>query len=200
MAVVLKNELHKKFSNYVKEYLNRGYTIIPGVGSDVVVLSNNKDESDRISVRFTDWYDRNYLCTVFKIIVTRQNVGESRPYFFEGDTLHCDTYYTVREFYNRRKDVFVSSEEELKQIRNITNARKQNTSIDNSKIVTDVKLQNVPLITQFKIMDRIRAIRGFKKATYSNVTSIQLVKVNKNKIYARIRFELNGRFDSIILR
>lgn len=201
MAVVLKNELHKKFSNYVKEYLDKGYTIIPGIGSDVVVLSNSKDEYDRISIRFTDCYDRNYLCTVFKIIVTQHKIGNDSRFCFQNpETLHCDTYYTIREFYNRRKDVFVSSEEELKQIRNITMVRKQNTGVDNSKIVTDVKLQNVPLITQFKIMDRIRAVRGFKKATYSNVTKIQLVKVNKNKIYARVCFELNDRFDSIILR
>lgn len=199
MAVVLKNELHKKFSNYVKDYLNRGYTIIPGVGSDVVALSNNKNESDRISIRFTDCYDRNYHCTVFKIIVAQQKADGNRPYFFEDDTLHCDTYYTVREFYNHRKSVFVSSEEELKQIRNLIRDRRQNVGVDNSKIVTDVKLQKVPLITQFKIMDRIRAVRGFKKAAYSNVTNIQLVKVNKNKIYARVSFKLNDNYDSLIL-
>lgn len=202
MAVVLKNELHKRFSNYVKEYLDKGYFILTGIGSDVVVLSNSKDENDRISIRYTDGYDRNYLCTLFKITVTQHKIDRGSRFFFQnGEPLHSDCFYCIKEFYNGiRKDVFVSSEEELKQIRSITVARKQNTGIDNSKIVTDVKLQKVPLITQFKIMDRIRAVRGFKKATYSNVTKIQLVKANKNKIYARVCFELNDRFDSIILR
>lgn len=200
MAVVLKDELYKKYSNYVKDYLNRGYIIIPDVHYDATVMYNSKDANDRIVVKFTYCFDRNSLCTVFKIIVTKQNTRESRPYFFDGETLHCDCFYPVKEFHNSRTDVFVSSEEELQQIRNIVKARKQNVYVNNSKIITDIKLQNVPLITQFKIMNRINAIRGFKRATYSNVTKIQLVKVDKNKIYAKVNFELNGKTDSIILR
>ena len=202
MAVVLKNELHKKFSNYVKEYLDKGYFILPGVGSDVIVLSNSKDENDRIAIRYTDGYDRNYLCTLFKITVTQHKIDSGSRFFFQnGEPLHCDCFYCIREFYNGlRKDVYVSSEDELKQIRNLVRERKQNAVEDSTKIVTDIKLQNVPLITQFKIMNRIRAVRGFKKATYNNVTKIQLVKANKNKIYARVFIELNDRFDSIILR
>lgn len=199
MAVVLKNELYKKYSNYVKEYLDKGYIIIPGVNSDVTMMYNSKDASDRIVVKFTDCFDRNSFCMVNKIIVTKQNTRESRPSFFGGETLHCDCFYIVKEFCNNRSDVFVSSEEELQQIRNIVKARKQNVCADNARI-TDIKLQNVPLITQFKIMSRINSVRGFKRATYSNVTKIQLVKVDKNKIYAKVNFELNGKIDSIILR
>jgi hypothetical protein len=202
MAVVLKNELCKKFSNYVKEYLDKGYFILPGISSEAVVLSNHKDENDRISIRYTESYDRNYLCTLFKITVTQHKIDRGSRFFFQnGEPLHCDCFYCIREFYNGiRKDVFVSSEEELLQIRSLVRDRKQNAVADNVKIITDVKLKNVPLPTQFKIMDRIRSVRGFKKATYNNITKIQLVKVDKNKIYVKVCFELNDRFDFIILR
>lgn len=200
MAVVLKNEIHRKYSNYVKDYLDRGYNIIPGVGSSCsIVLSNGKNENDRVLICLTDGFDRNYLCNVFKITVIPQRkiASEFRYHGFyiqDGEALHCDCYYAVAS-----DGVFVSSEEELQQIRNLKKARNQIVRVDNSKVVTIVNLQNVPLITQFKIMNRIHAIRGFKKATYSNVTSIQLVKLNRNKIYAKVSFELNGKFGSITL-
>lgn len=201
MAVVLKNEIHRKYSNYVKDYLDRGYTILPGVGSSCsIVLSNGKDENDRILIKLTDSFDRDYLCNVFKIMVIPQRkiATEFRHHGFyiqEGEALHCNCYYAVTS-----DGVFVSSKGELQQIRNLKRDRNQNNNrVTSSKTITDIKLQNVPLITQFKIMNRIHAIRGFKKATYNNITSIRLVKCNRDKIHAKVSFELNGKFGSIIL-
>lgn len=198
MAIVLESTLNKIYTNHVRNYISNGYEIRQSANSNSIVLFNKKDKEYKIVVSFLSSYDYENRCDVDKIIVSKPRVNDYNYYARDNEV--CSNYfYKIKDFYGRKEDVYATSVEELNKIRALVKIRKENslgTKVP-ARIVKDIDVSKVPLLIQFRIMGRVNSIRGFKKASYNNVTKIQLIKDKESKIRAKITFELNGKTDSI---
>jgi len=213
-------ELNVRFSNLIKDYLNKGYVISPFTSKWHVIspftigdgfsLVNPKEKN----VIYRVWLKTASLSTyskdleLLKIEVRKYNrkvfCGTLQP--DEGDIVNEKSFFVVSE-----KGVYTDSEDEITRINKCRSDRRAlQESLERSFFKNSRYLEVDKLPADFidSIMVRINRVRGFKRANATCIKTVNLYitsrydwRCNKqvNKLKAHVFFSYNGKTAHIYL-
>lgn len=216
MAFVSKNDIFKKYTEIVSDYIGKGYAIAPlsrcSHGDMSISMIDTVNKNNIVCV----WCDRNCervdlgsrFLTVDSIRIytkrylTDKNLKYNRTLWYdEGDLIDKYTYYEVK--YDKcYTDDYVG----ILKIAALREARANNsTAKDDLFKERKLNIQNLSVDLIDYIMSRINCIRGFKRATASCIDEVVLKrkKVNswsdKTKTIGIVRFSFKGKNTSIVI-
>ena len=218
MAIFSIRDIIRHYNSAIKSFMDQGYIISPTTmygGYNYVDgytdLVNLKDKKNfiRIFVRreyYSDssYYDpKSFKYSITKILVKKYEFdGKFKPMSARPD---CGKLISEKCFYQIKENyLYADTLDDLKQIREIQCKRKESR-----RKASDVKSYPInKLSAEFidSIMERINAIRGFKRATAScieSVCSYQCVdRLNKDKakFSGVVTFKFNNRCGRINLK
>lgn len=226
MTVVTEKHVAKAFSSTVTDFISKGYIISPFTpdGSfnntkTYIDLFNPNDNSHIIRVWMVDEYNRvgkswlRHIDTVGvrakKYTIGRYNgyngnIGEGQYLLpSSGELVYENLFYKFKtrkshngtQYYN----VYATSYEEAVALSEISYKR-----INESPTKNDNGYRRVPLAKLSPkfidlIMDRINSVRGFKRATSTCITLVEMYKGYQGKLIAKVSYEFNSKRDTITL-
>ncbi len=217
-------ELNVRYSNLIKDYLNKGYVISPFTNSDGLKpslftigdgFSRGTPFLDLINPKEKNVIYRAWLKTAYskglellKIEVRKYNrkvfCGTLRP--DEGDIVNEKPFFVVSE-----KGIYTDSEDEIARINKCRSDRRTlQKSLECSSFKNDRHLEVDKLPADFidNIMVRINRVRGFKRANATCIKTVILYKASRydwksgklfNKLKAHVFFSYNGKTADIYL-
>ena len=236
MAIISIKDIIRQYNSVIKSFMDQGYIISPTTMyggyhyvdgyTDLVNLNDKKSfirifimreycsdgsyyDSNRIFVMREycsdgSYYDsKSYKYSITKILAKKYEFdGKFKPMSARPD---CGKLISEKSFYQIKENyLYADTLDDLKQIREIQRKRKESR-----RVVSDVKSYPInKLSAEFidSIMERINAIRGFKRATAScieSVCSYQCVdRLNnaKAKFSGVVKFNFNNRCGRINLK
>lgn len=216
MAFASKNDIFKKYTEIVSDYINKGYAIAPlsrcSHGDMSVSMVDTVHKDNIVCV----WFDRNCerlelgsrFLTVDSIRVytkryaTDKNLKYNRTLWYdEGDLIDKYTYYEVK--YDK---CYIDDYIGILKIAALREARANNAK-EKDDLLKERKLniQNLSVDLIDYIMNRINCIRGFKKATASCINEVVLKRRKISswsdtlKTIGVVRFSFKGRSESFVI-
>ena len=218
MAIISIKDIIRHYNSVIKSFMDQGYIISPITryggyhyvdGCTDLVNLNGKKSFIRIFVMCEycsdgSYYDsKSYKYYITKILAKKYEFdGKFRPMSARPD---CGKLISEKSFYQIKENyLYADTLDDLKQIREIQRKRKESR-----RVVSDVKSYPInKLSAEFidSIMERINAIRGFKRATAScieSVCSYQCVDREnsaKAKFSGVVKFNFNNRCGRINLK
>ena len=218
MAIISIKDIIRHYNSVIKSFMDQGYIISPITryggyhyvdGYTDLVNLNDKKSFIRIFVMCEycsdgSYYDsKSYKYYITKILAKKYEFdGKFRPMSARPD---CGKLISEKSFYQIKENcLYADTLDDLKQIREIQRKRKESR-----RVVSDVKSYPInKLSAEFidSIMERINAIRGFKRATAScieSVCSYQCVDREnsaKAKFSGVVKFNFNNRCGRINLK
>lgn len=218
MAIISIKDIIRQYNSVIKSFMDQGYIISPitmyGVyhyvdGYTDLVNLNDKKSFIRIFVMreyYSDgpYYDsKSFKYSITKILAKKYEFdGKFKPISARPD---CGKLISEKCFYQIKENyLYADTLDDLKQIREIQRKRKESR-----RKVSDVKSYPInKLSAEFidSIMERINAIRGFKRATASCIESVcsyqcvDSLNNDKAKFSGVVKFNFNNRCGRINLR
>ena len=218
MAIISIKDIIRQYNSVIKSFMDQGYVISPTTmyggyhyvdGYTDLVNLNDKKSFIRIFVMreyCSDgfYYDsKSFKYSITKILAKKYEFdGKFKPISARPD---CGKLISEKSFYQIKENyLYADTLDDLKQIREIQHKRKESR-----RKVADVKSYPInKLSAEFidSIMERINAIRGFKRATAScieSVCSYQCVDRQnsaKAKFSGVVTFKFNNKCGRITLR
>ena len=218
MAIISIKDIIRQYNSVIKSFMDQGYVISPTTmyggyhyvdGYTDLVNLNDKKSFIRIFVMreyCSDgfYYDsKSFKYSITKILAKKYDFdGKFKPISARPD---CGKLISEKSFYQIKENyLYADTLDDLKQIREIQHKRKESR-----RKVADVKSYPInKLSAEFidSIMERINAIRGFKRATAScieSVCSYQCVDRQnsaKAKFSGVVTFKFNNKCGRITLR
>lgn len=219
MAIISIKDIIRQYNSVIKSFMDQGYIISPTTmyggyhyvdGYTDLVNLNDKKNFIRIFVMreyFSDgsYYDPNsFKYSITKILVKKYEFdGKFKPMSARPD---CGKLISEKCFYQIKENyLYADTLDDLKQIREIQRKRKESRrkSYDTTKSYPINKLS-----AEFidSIMERINAIRGFKRATASCIESVcsyqcaDRLNNDKAKFSGVVTFNFNNRCGRINLK
>ena len=211
MAFANKNDIFKKYTEVVSDYINKGYAIVPlsrsSHGDMSVSMIDTVHKDNIICV----WYDRacervelgsRFLTAECIRIYTRRyitdkNLKYNRTLWYdEGDLIDKYTYYEVKydKCYTDDYDEFLK----IISLRE-TRANNANTKEDLYK-ERKLNIKNLSADSIDYIMSRINCICGFKRATASCIDEVVLKRRKTGRNVGIVRFSFKGKSESIAIQ
>lgn len=212
MAIVTVKDLSNQFSATVNEYLNKGYMISPithggSYSSEQghVDLVNPKDRKSIIRVWLLEGYEpvdpnKSSWNTIPTLSITVKEYDWNGRWNSQtlwpncGLTISDKVYYEVYD-----KKCYSDSKDEVVTFRHLNYTRCEAREIK-SDDYRNIDVSKVPGKFITSIMDRIRSIRGFKRANSNCITKISLQRSFTGKLKAYISYSYNNKTGSIILK
>lgn len=218
MAIFSIKDIIRQYNSVIKSFMDQGYIISPTTmyggyhyvdGYTDLVNLNDKKSFIRIFVMREycsdgSYYDPNsFKYSITKILAKKYDFdGKFKPISARTD---CGKLISEKCFYQIKENyLYAGTLDDLKQIIEIQHKRKESR-----RKVADVKSYPInKLSAEFidSIMERINAIRGFKRATAScieSVCSYQCVDRQnsaKAKFSGVVTFKFNNKCGRITLR
>jgi len=183
-------ELNVRYSNFIKDYLNKGYVISPLTISNSFSgaksffdLTNPKEKGVTYRVWTKDTHDTSH--SFLKIEVRKYN-RKTYPRTLrpdEGDIVNEKSFFVVSE-----KGIYTDDENEIIQINKCrSDRRKMSESLNKVNFKTrNLRIDHLSADFIDNIMARINQVRGFKRA---NATCIKRVTLYKESYYDWSRYK-----------
>lgn len=208
MSKLLMNDLNSLYTSFVTNYLNKGYVIststMSGRYSNEIThldLINPKEPTTLIRV----WMLRE-CCNIFKsrlpdaikIVVKQYEFDKTNQHTYwenDGVELESVTAYEIK----KDKCYTLSADEALEVVELKYRRWKQHPCEDDGKTLDR---NRIPQSVKDSIMNRIRSIKGCKKATMDCVDKIKFNKYSSSggKRECYITWEFNRNAGCIVLR
>lgn len=218
MAIISIKDIIRQYNSVIKSFMDQGYIISPitmyggyHYVDGYTDLVNLKDKKSFIRIFVMReycsdgcYYDsKSFKYSITKILAKKYEFdGKFKPISARPD---CGKLISEKSFYQIKENyLYADTLDDLKQIREIQRKRKESR-----RVVSDVKSYPInKLSAEFidSIMERINAIRGFKRATAScieSVCSYQCVDRQnsaKAKFSGVVTFNFNNRCGRINLK
>lgn len=218
MAIISIKDIIRQYNSVIKSFMDQGYIISPitmyggyHYVDGYTDLVNLKDKKSFIRIFVMReycsdgcYYDsKSFKYSITKILAKKYEFdGKFKPISARPD---CGKLISEKSFYQIKENyLYADTLDDLKQIREIQRKRKESR-----RVVSDVKSYPInKLSAEFidSIMERINAIRGFKRATAScieSVCSYQCVDRQnsaKAKFSGVVKFNFNNRCGRINLK
>ena len=190
-------ELNVRYSDFIKDYLNKGYVISPlTIGNNFsgaktfLDLINPKEKNTTYRVWLKDTYNKSNAFLKIEVRKYDHKIHSRTLWPDEGSIVNEKSFFVVSE-----KGVYTDDEDEIVRINKCRSDRRAvRHSLDNLSYILNngKRLRIDKLSADFidKIMTRINRIRGFKRA---NATCIKAVILYKESQY-------NWRLDKHVYR
>ena len=212
-------ELNVRYSDFIKDYLNKGYVISPlTIGNSFsgaktfFDLINPKEKSMTYRVWLKDTYDDTYDTShSFLKIEVRKYDRKNYPRTLwpdEGDIVNEKSFFVISE-----KGIYTDDEDEVERINKCRRDRRAvRESLDNLPYASNrgrhLKIDKLSADFIDNIMARINRVRGFKRANATCIKAVVLYKdsqydwtLNKRvyRLKAQISFSYNNKTSYIYL-
>ena len=214
MAIITVNDLNRLFNQTVVDLMSKGYTIsqfthggsyFNTVGHLDLVKPNDKSHLIRIwtvtNTESTDDKIYRHIDTaairVSKYMWKDGFDGKCRSQTLwpdRGEVLSEHKFYKICDRSDRNGGmVFTDNLDEAKNILNIQWNRYCNRSIKSNNYIRELELSKLSPNFVDKIMYRINAVRGFKRANASCITSVRVGRNYNGRMVADIAYSQNGK-------
>lgn len=208
-------ELNVRYSDFIKDYLNKGYVISPlTIGNSFsgaktfFDLINPKEKGMTYRVWLKDTYDTSHS---FLKIEVRKYDRKNYPRTLwpdEGDIVNEKSFFVISE-----KGVYTDDENEIAQINKCRSDRRAvRESLDNLPYASNrgrrLKIDKLSADFIDNIMARINRVRGFKRANATCIKAVVLYKESQydwildKRVYrlkAQVSFSYNNKTANIYL-
>jgi len=220
MAVFTAKEVVSQFNTAIADLMSKGYIISPFTESgsysntkthiDLIKPNDNShiirvwlsDERVKTGERFWQYIDSNGVrVKKYKngvgydgIFEREQTLWPGKDY---GETLYEKMFYAFAERNGKR--IYSDDLDEAKKFANMHNDRVMNDTTDKFNLGRSFSKDRLTPKFVDSIMARINSIRGFKRATASCITSVEMYKYD-NKLNVVVKYRFNDKNGTIHLQ
>lgn len=196
MAIVTYNQISKILTNKIAALFAKNYTIACTVDNSLILY--NPANKHYYKITRSDTY--KYIHTLSESILCEYiRLSE---YCTLYDARHYNSNVAISEqlYYRIKPDVYTDSLDEYSKIFNLRKERETlKSGYSNIPIVT-INHSKLNLIAQFKIMECVHKVRGFKNAKFSDIEKIILTKRKlTGPLHAEITVNYNNNVKCIKL-
>ena len=219
MSVYTTKDITKEFNSVVKRFMNDGYILSPftvnGIYGDAMSYIDMINENDKDNIL------RIWLVDERKTIDNKNYINLSvagirvKKYKFDGDftkmqslwpnngeTVYEKLFYMFKEqrtHSNNFIKLYADSVEEAVKYINIGIERYSDKQINN-KQVRLIQVDKLPSKFVDRVMKKINAVRGFKRANALCITKVVYGKNNYNELMAKVDYSFNNKQGYLVFK
>ena len=219
MSVYTTKDITKEFNSVVKRLMNDGYILSPftvnGIYGDAMSYIDMINENDKDNIL------RIWLVDERKTIDNKNYINLSvagirvKKYKFDGDftkmqslwpnngeTVYEKLFYMFKEqrtHSNNFIKLYADSVEEAVKYINIGIERYSDKQINN-KQVRLIQVDKLPSKFVDRVMKKINAVRGFKRANALCITKVVYGKNNYNELMAKVDYSFNNKQGYLVFK
>jgi hypothetical protein len=196
MAIVTYNQISKTLTNKIAALFAKNYTIACTTDNSLILYNPANKHYYKIArsdtYKYINTLSESVLCEYVRIY-EYNTLYDARQYN-NGIEISEQLYYTIKP------NVFTDSVDELLKIFNLRKERESLKSGYSSIPIITINHSKLNLIAQFKIMECVHKVRGFKNAKFSDIEKIILTKRKlTGPLHAEITVNYNNNVKCIKL-
>lgn len=221
MSVFCMRQIVGLYNEVIKSYTDKGWIISPTTmnggytsvsGYTDLIKPGNKKDILRVFMSTDYTLVDNHYCSILKISVKKYDWNgkfDSKNLWLDcGNLISCSTFYELKS----DALAYTDSPDDIIKIRSIRDERYNNNkslSRNRNDVYTLNKINKLSANFIDNIMERINAVRGFKRATASCIKEICLYKVDgmynyttgkRDKVLrASVSYNFNGKSGTLFI-
>ena len=219
MSVYTTKDITNEFNLVVKRFMNDGYILSPftvsgmyGNATSYVDMINENDKYNILRVWLIDEreiIDNKYytIISVAGVRVNKYKVDEDftkRQLLWpnNGETVYEKLFYMFKEqrtHSNNFIKLYADSVEEAVKYINIGIERYSDKQINN-KQVRLIQVDKLPSKFVDRVMKKINAVRGFKRANALCITKVVYSKNDYNELTAKVDYSFNNKQGYLVFK
>lgn len=219
MSVYTTKDIIKEFNSVVTRFMNDGYMLSPftvsgiyGDAKSYVDMINENDKDNILRVWLIDereTIDNKYytIIPVSGIRVKKYKVDEDFSkkqslWMDKGELVYEKLFYKFKEqrtHSNNFIKLYADSVEEAVKYINIGIERYSDKSLNN-KQARVISVDKLPSKFIDRVMKKINAVRGFKRANALCITSVVFGKNNYNELTAKVDYSFNNKQGYLVFK
>ena len=219
MSVYTTKDLTKEFNSVVKRFMNDGYILSPFTVSGMygntvsyVDMINEDDKDNILRIWLIDEHetiDNKYYTTisVAGVRVNKYKVDEDFTkkqslWPNNGETVYEKLFYMFKEqrtHSNNFIKIYTDSVEEAVKYINIGIERYSDKSLNNKRARV-ISVDKLPSKFVDRVMKKINAVRGFKRANALCITSVVFGKNDYNELTAKVDYSFNNKQGYLVFK
>lgn len=219
MSVYTTKDITNEFNSVVKRFMNDGYILSPftvsgmyGDTASYVDMINENDKDNILRIWLIDERKTigNKYYTIISVAGVRVNKYKVDGDFTKRQSLWPNNGETVCEklFYmfkeqrthsNNFIKLYADSVEEAVKYINIGIERYSNKSLNN-KQERIIAVDKLPSKFVDRVMKKINAVRGFKRANALCITKVLFGKNNYNELTAKVDYSFNNKQGYLVFK
>jgi len=207
-------ELNVRYSDFIKDYLNKGYVISPlNIGNSFssavtyLDLINPKEKNMTYRVWLKNTYSKGHDFLKIEVRQYDKKIYRGTLWPDEGTVVNEKSFFII----SKKKDVYTDDEDEVARINKCRSDRRTlHESLENLSYKNGRRLRIDKLPADFidNIMARINRVRGFKRANATCINAVVLYKESQydwrrdERVYrlkAQVSFSYNNKTANIYL-
>ena len=219
MSVYTTKDIIKEFNSVVKRFMNDGYILSPftvsgmyGNATSYVDMINENDKYNILRVWLIDEREEidNKYYTIISVAGVRVNKYKVDEDFTKrqslwpnnGETVYEKLFYMFKEqrtHSNNFIKLYADSVEEAVKYINIGIERYSDKQINN-KQVRLIQVDKLPSKFVDRVMKKINAVRGFKRANALCITKVVYGKNDYNELTAKVDYSFNNKQGYLVFK